>query len=172
MADAHRHIKHGLAVILLVLSYLAGTMGLFTSYYTNYHRQAFQSQIRQAPVAHLDKLSFSEQDFASIVWFDDHTEFEWKGRMYDVSEIKKDKNGYTILCKNDTMEEMLLSMIDLTKSGRQDGAKKGNPQPQFFSIGMDVQNTPVSKHSSLRRVTWVSFYLSVSPQISSPPPRG
>lgn len=166
------HIKHGSAIILLVLSYLAGTMGLFTSYYTNYHRQAFQSQIRQAPTAHLDKLSFSEQDFESIVWFDDRTEFEWEGRMYDVSEISQDKYGYTILCKNDTMEEMLLSLMDLTKSGQPGTGKKGNPQPQFFSHNPEPKraNLPIQSRQPLS--SWHSFYLSIAPQIPSPPPRG
>lgn len=146
-------------------------MGLFTTFYTYYHRQAFQSVVRQMPASGLEQLAFTTQEFKAINWFDYQKEFEWQGRMYDVSVITRTEHGYTILCKNDTMEEMLLSLIHATKNGRQHDTKKGNPQPQFFSQESDFSSAHVLNTQSLPLSSWRSFYLSLSPQISSPPPR-
>ena len=124
------------------------------------------------PTTGLDKLFFNEQEYSSIKWYDDRTEFEWQGRMYDVAGISKEKDGYSVLCKNDAMEEMLLSLIESVKGDRHQDTKKGNPQPQYLSPGFDIDTSLKWSAESLPLSKWQSLYISVPLPISSPPPRG
>src|SRR5436190_16687664 len=103
------------STVLLILLYAAGTAGLFTSWFTGHHRQYFQAQVKQTKDADLEKLFFSFEEYESIDWVEDGSEFEWKGKMYDVSHIEKTERGYEVVCENDELEEAIIAFLKKTK---------------------------------------------------------
>jgi hypothetical protein len=163
--------KSVFTILLLLLTYAIGTTGFFTAYYTAYHRQAFQVQVKETKPRELERLFFNEREFASIQWVETNTEFEWQGKMYDVSEIQKDPKGYVIICKNDTLEEMLLSFLKFTRDGKAgQGSKKGSPQPQFFSEAGAI-NLAIAFKENDHFAAWCnSFSHPATLLIFSPPP--
>ncbi len=164
-------MKQRYSIALLILIYAVGTIGLFTTYYTSYHRLAFQVQVRETKEDELTKLLFSEQEYESIVWMEEETEFEWHGKLYDVSKISRTKGGYMILCENDSLEEALLSFLKSTKGNRDDrGSTKGSPQPQFFSVGLIFTEMNLQKEREPLPST-LCFYCSIYPGIHLPPPK-
>ena len=163
--------KQTYIVVLLTGLYAIGTLGVFSSYYTLYHRQVFQAQVKEAREDRLEKLHFTEGAYKAIQWIEVELEFEWHGKMYDVHNISRTSDGYVVVCENDSLEEMLLAIIDLSKGSKEQGLKKGNPQPQFFYTYLEL--TPVGKSTVAEKSSShaPSFYHSIRPEISSPPPQ-
>jgi hypothetical protein len=158
------------STVLLILLYAAGTAGAFTTYYTYFHRQSFQAEIKKAKDSDLKRLSFSSEEYQSIEWIDDKTEFEWKGKLYDVSRVDKTIKGYEILCENDEFEEILMAFVKKTKAGSDQTIAKGNIQPQFFSnyiLNYSADIFLIDKGTPGR---FYFTYHSMSTEVSSPPP--
>jgi hypothetical protein len=164
--------NRALSIALLALVYAVGTVGVFSSYYTYYHRTAFQERVKETRQEELLKLVFSPQDYQSIEWMEEETEFEWQGKLYDVSSITQTSDGYVILCENDGLEEMLLSLINFTKENKEGQAgKKGNLQPQFFQEVMVAFANTKLHHENKISTQFNSLYCSRQPGSTSPPPK-
>ncbi len=163
--------QHTRSVILLAMIYLAGTLGVFTSYYTFYHRTFFQQSVKASGDSDLLCLVFTDQEYEAIDWIEDKTEFEWKGKLYDVSRITRTAEGFRVICKNDGLEEMLLDVIKMTQSGKEgQGMKKGNPQPQFCQT-FKVEQVKIYHHKEGKGPHVIpSFYLAIYPATFTPPP--
>jgi hypothetical protein len=154
-----------------ILLYLVGTMGIFSTYYTVHHRTAFQAQVRQEQHPGTLELVFSESDFARIQWIEEQTEFEWNGKLYDVAAIKRVDGNIVIRCENDSLEELLLSLVNPEKE--QPGGKlfKGSLQPMTFSAVL-IDLSPVlyeltSEHNA--SIIWSPIsYISGT---NTPPPK-
>jgi len=163
------NLKYG-SFLSLILLYVAGTMGIFSSYYTAYHRSVVRVEVKSAPEEGLVQLSFSEMEFNNIAWTEENTEFEWKGKMYDVSRIIHTPAGVLVLCENDSFEDLLVSLFNPDKQQDPGQSKKGSPQPQFFHHGWSPSNTVKINE----RATWTlmrpSLYTSRQVGISTPPP--
>lgn len=165
-------LKQGYSIVFLVLIYSIGTMGIFSTYYTQYHRDSFQLRVKETRAEELVKLVFSPQEFESIDWKEQGTEFEWQGKMYDVSKISKTDKGYIILCEHDSLEELLLTFLNVSKAHKEgSGNKKGNPQPQFLYTKevseLFVGHPDPRKYFSMH----ASLYCSICLGTSSPPPK-
>ena len=160
------------ATTLLIIMYAVGTVGIFTTYYTYHHRLFFQASIKESKDEELQNLFFTREEYESIEWIDDETEFEWHGKLYDVSKIYETRGGYMIVCENDSLEEMLMALFKATQGGEQrHGLEKGNPQPQFFCAIFSVLIASPSSGEERRLHERQSFYDSIQPEISSPPPK-
>jgi hypothetical protein len=155
---------------LLVLLYAVGTAGLFTSWFTSYHREAFQAQVKQAKASDLQRLFFSHDEYGTIEWIEDGAEFEWKGKMYDVSHIEKTSRGYEVLCENDELEEVLIAFLKKTRHNSDHPVTKGNPQPQFFSAYFLDYSSAIYLDVIPRQSRSYFAYHSLCGKVLAPPP--
>ena len=65
-------------------------------------------------------------------WIEEGKEFEFNGKLYDVSKIKRSANGFQVYCVNDSLEESFIAMFDQWKKSDSSGSKvKTIFQPQF-----------------------------------------
>ena len=159
--------------ILLSILYLGGTLGLFTGYYTAYHRTSFQAQVTKSDKNELTKLFFTDLEYQAIYWTEEGSEFKWLGKMYDVAELTRTKDGYKIICENDSLEELLISFMDMAKGSKSSqGIKKGNPQPQYFAAAHVVAQQVKAESGENTFPILVTLYSSIHPDILSPPPQG
>ena len=158
------------STIFLILLHVVGTVGVFSAYFTCYHRIAFQRNVKETPNTDLLKLAFTEKEYLSIQWVEKGTEFEWQGKMYDVSKISRTEKGYVMVCRNDSFEEMLLSFLKVAKRSQGQDTKKGNPQPQFFCsfYSFSLKSMPKQEKRVMR--IGCPCYCSIQPETSSPPP--
>ncbi len=153
------------------LLYLVGTMGIFSSYYTLHHRTAFQTQVKQERHSGIEELIFSEADFARIQWMEDQKEFEWNGKLYDVASISRAGGQVVVRCENDSLEELLLSLVNPEKE--QPGGKllKGSPQPITFSVA-PVHLSPALYELTSEQNACVNWFpISSIPGTTTPPPK-
>ena len=159
------------SIVFLILIYAMGTVGVFSAYYTCYHRLDFQVKVKENKDADLQKIVFTEKEYQSIQWVELETEFEWQGKMYDVSKITRIGEGYVLLCENDSFEDMMISFFKFGKGTASQNIKKGNPQPQFFcSIYKLPLRSGIGHKKEIHNPSY-SLYHSIRPEISSPPPR-
>ena len=164
--------KHAYPIVLLALIYVVGIFGVFTSYYTVYHRLSFKAHVKETREDRQEKLFFTEQAYQAIEWVEEESEFEWQGKMYDVSNISKTRKGYVIVCEHDSFEEMLLAFIDMTKGSKEpQGLKSGNLQPQFFCSACDLTSERFETSTKKLFQNSESLYYSFQPEVSSPPPK-
>ena len=158
------------SIVFLILIYAMGTVGVFSAYYTCYHRLDFQVKVKEIKDADLQKIVFTEKEYQSLQWVELETEFEWQGKMYDVSKIIRTEDGYLVLCENDSFEDMMISFF---KSGKETASQriiKGSPQPQFYcSIYTFPLRSGIAHEKKIHHSSY-SFYHSIRPEISSPPP--
>src|SRR5580704_11235044 len=108
-------------VLFLITAYLSGFVGIFFSLYLNLHRSTFQEFVQKSDTSTQEILFFSEPDFSQINWTEKGREFEWKDKMYDVSTIRKTKEGYLVFCLNDDEEEGFIRLFDTWKKSNSSG---------------------------------------------------
>ncbi len=102
---------------------------------------------------------------------EDETEFEWQGKLYDVSSISKTMDGYKIVCEHDSLEELLLTLLKSAQGGEKNrGQTKGSPQPQFLSSIMGIQPAITSSIVAGQTQFLQSSYPTIRPEVLSPPP--
>jgi len=150
--------------------YMLGTMGIFSSYYTLHHRTSFQSWVKSAEQSELEEVVLTEAEFKGIQWIEEDTEFEWKGKLYDVSAITRENGHVIIQCENDNLEEMLMSLVNPDKEKAGGKASKGSLQP----LSQPVTNSWSPMLTELFigtnfRVCW--YPVSATPDVVAPPPR-
>ena len=90
--------------------------------------------------------------------------------MYDVSGIIHTETGIDILCENDSLEEMLISLFNPDKQHDAGQAKKGNPQPQFFQQDRSMFSATAFREHQKYAEACPSCYHSHKGCISHPPP--
>jgi hypothetical protein len=154
---------------IFLLAYLCGSMGIFTSGFLDYHRNGFQELVRESP-AGVEKLVFTPSTFQLIQWEKEGEEFEWQGKMYDVSKIEKTKNAITIECVHDDLEDAILSFLDVKGQQSASTRAKGKIQPLYFQ-GLLEYNFLRPASRSLSGPPDHSSKDPKSPEIPSPPPR-
>ena len=161
-----------LNTVLLLVFYSVGTMGIFTSYYCSHHKLSFQASVKATGDADLQSIFFTRQEYQSIQWTESETEFEWQGKMYDVSKIYEKGEGYVIVCENDSLEEMLMALFNSASPGKEgQGSQKGNPQPQFLSPLYKVDPFACCPRETNQYSSVESLYHSIKLEITLPPPR-
>ncbi len=163
--------KRAYSIVFLILIYALGTVGFFSAYYTCYHRLDFQVKVKETKDTDLQKIVFTEKEYQSIQWVESETEFEWQGKMYDVSKITRTEEGYVVLCENDSFEDMMISFFKFGKGTTNQSIKKGSPQPQFFCSIYTLPFRSGPAHEKKIHHAPYSFYHSIRPEISSPPPK-
>lgn len=155
----------------LTMLYMVGTMGIFSSYYTLHHRTTVQSRVKSAGESALEVVILTEAEYQNIQWIDKETEFEWKGKLYDVASITRANGNVTIQCENDSLEEMLLSLVNPDKEKAGGKLFKGSLQPMtFLTAGIELSPSwyelPAGQTTSFR---WAPI-LSI-PGTDTPPPK-
>jgi hypothetical protein len=163
-----RHlIVRSLFSVLLMASFLLSMTAVFSTYFTFFHRVHFQTEIKSRKETDLLRFSFTEKEFKAIQWEEVNREFQFKGKMYDVSSIEQEDGRYIIHCENDSIEDMLLSLLKLP------GQKTKSKSPQLqLSEAIDVQPLPVQHASTTPVETYYSVSLPfVSLESLSPPPK-
>jgi hypothetical protein len=139
--------------------------------YLDLHRSSFQEFVAESDPAGQQKLFFTEKDFSKINWFEKDREFEWNGKMYDVSSIEKIKEGYHILCVNDEQEESFLALFDSWKKSNTPTSKaKIIFQPQFCSALL-FENSRGGTSFKPDFSFIMRFYNPPFDKAPSPPPR-
>jgi len=126
----------------LVVAYISGSIGVFSTFYLGVHRYSFQEFVVESIPPDTEDLFFSEIDFKKIEWIEDGREFELSGKLYDVSKIEKTANGFHIYCVNDSLEENFIAMFDQWKKSNSPSSKiKTIFQPQFCNrIGFEYSD--------------------------------
>ncbi|HQQ97959.1 MAG TPA: hypothetical protein PLX35_11880 [Cyclobacteriaceae bacterium] len=154
----------------LAMLYMVGTMGIFSSYYTLHHRTAFQSWVKSVKKSGMEEVIVSEAEYQQIQWIEKDTEFEWKGKLYDVASIARGNGNVIIQCENDSFEEMLLSLINPEKEKAGGAAFKGSLQPITQPI---VQSWTPSLSEFITHSNFNTSWYPVSsiPGMRTPPPR-
>jgi len=139
--------------------------------YLEVHRNSFQSSISELPAHNAVKLSFSKKDFANIQWEEKFKEFEFDGKLFDVSKIERSKDGFEIYCVNDREEESIVALFkEWKKSNLPVSKTKVQLQPLFFSSSsISVEGFGTAKQIAFFEST--NDYNSEQLQIPSPPPR-
>lgn len=163
-----RHlIVRSLFSVLLIAAFLLSMMGVFSSYFAFFHRINFQTEIRSKKTTDLLSFSFTESEFKALQWEEVNREFQFKGKMYDVSSIEQKDGHYIIHCENDSIEDMLLSLLKLP------GQKSKSKSPQLqISEATEVIQLPLQHVSATTVETHYSVTLPfVSLESLSPPPR-
>lgn len=151
---------------LLIVPYLAYLVGMFSPYISFFHRSTFQARVVELNQESLTTLVVSSAEFEKIKWTEAHKEFEYFGKMYDVSKIEQNGNQYSIYCENDSFEDLF---IDWLKSASKSKSKV-MPQIQFveplvdFECMQSFQN--IAYHDCFEK-----GYLSILRELISPPPR-
>jgi len=145
-------------------------MGLFSNFYLSLHRTSFQEFVVEAVPSNTEKLFFSFADFSAIRWIDDEKEFKFNGKLYDVSKIERNAQGYYIYGVNDSLEEGFIAMIDHWKKSNSPGGKaKAIFQPQFCNP-LDVEEMGQKEVAPIRFSFKTSVYNPPLSQTPSPPP--
>lgn len=163
-----RHlIVRSLFSVLLIASFLLSMTGAFSTYFAFFHRVNFQSEVKAKKSTDLLTFSFSPSEFNHLSWEEVNREFEFKGKMYDVSSIEQVDGKYLIHCENDSIEDMLLSLLKLP------GQKSKSKSPQLqISEATEVIQLPVQHVSATTVETHYAVTLPfVSLESLSPPPR-
>jgi hypothetical protein len=157
----------GVLLSFFIALYAMSTLGLFSSYLTFYHRSAFQLQVIQVPHEALYTLNLTKEDFKKIIWLEANKEFEYNGKMYDVSKIEQNDFGYSILCENDTFEDLVMNWVKTT------GKTASNVilQIHFFEPIETFSCVAYVPQSNLIMSLINIHYSSVSKELITPPPR-
>lgn len=143
-------------------------MGIFSSDFLNYHRSSFQEFVRQS--RETEKLIFSKTDFQLIHWEEADKEFQWEGKMYDVSRIEKDSEVITIYCTHDEFEDAILNFFKLKGPQTDMPVAKGRIQPLYFQglIHYKVLSCIRQEYGQPFDDNWLD---PLHQEIPSPPPR-
>jgi hypothetical protein len=154
----------------LTMLYMLGTMGIFSSFYTLHHRTVFQSLVKSAHESGLEEVVVTEAEYRAIQWIEKDTEFEWKGKLYDVAAITRSNGNVIIQCENDSLEEMLLSLVNPDKEKAGNKMYKGSVQPLTQPTAHDW--CPSLSEVFVQPNFSASWYpVSAIPGLRTPPPR-
>jgi hypothetical protein len=163
-------LKNTLILAGILITYLTGTFGVFTTCFQSYHQSLFQQKVQRQEVEESEKLFFTFKEYKSISWIEKGKEFEWNGEMYDVNKLEKTNGGFVIYCENDGLEELLISFIKSIKREMEGNPTNLTIQPQFFQTLF--QYTFFRNPFLLTKTTSgiLIFYKSVSLSVLVPPP--
>ena len=153
---------------LLLVPYLIGMMGMFTSYFTFFHRTNFQSAVTALKDDRLERIVFSATQFEKTRWTDGRKEFEHDGKMFDVARIERQGDYYFVYCENDSLEDLLIGYL------RANGSKTKNAvifHVQFFEP-LRIFDCNIAALRLVRpNPTATDLYRSIPQELNTPPPR-
>lgn len=154
----------------LTMAYLGSAVGVFSSLYLNLHRSSFQELAIESNSTNQEKLLFTAKEFSTIHWLEKGREFEWNGKMYDVSSIEKTKEGYQLYCVNDEAEESFVALFNTwKKSSAPNGNLKFQMQPQFCNALSFLSEEQVQMNRIYFSLASPSYH-SPGDRADSPPP--
>jgi len=154
-------------LLLLIIPYTMSVVGVFSSYFTFYHRSAFQTHVSSLNNQDLHVLVVSVSEFENIEWIENEKEFEYNGKMYDVAKIEHQGDKYQIYCENDFLEDLLITLL---KTGGKSKCKV-NPSIQFIESLPDFQCNNFEPESKEEKRVIHNFYYSIFQELITPPPR-
>lgn len=121
-------------------------------------REDMEQQIRENPnESELNMLVVTNQEFDNLHWTRAHKEFEYKGDMYDVIQIKSSGNTKKIFCLNDAREKKLMAQYRAHQRTRKKSKQVLNktefskyfPAENHFSITSVASEVVYSEHPIL-----------------------
>ena len=139
--------------------------------YLNAHRSSFQAAVSESLPLNIEKLFFPKKEFEKIEWEEKFKEFEFDGKLFDVSKIERTKDGFEVYCVNDSEEESIIALFKEWKKSNLPVSKiKTQIQPLFFSSSpINVERPDTVKAIAYTEST--DNYNAEELQIPSPPPR-
>jgi len=146
-------------------------VGVFSTLYLSLHRSSFQEFAVESLPSNTEKLFFPRSDFSKIEWIEGGKEFEFKGKLYDVSKIERTADGFYVYCVNDSLEESFIAIFDQWKKNNVPVSKvKTIFQPQFCSR-LGFENVEGTEIVPVEFFFKSSSYNPPTNRIPSPPPR-
>lgn len=155
----------------MVVAYISSSIGVFSTFYLDLHRISFQELVIESNSSNTEKLFFPVSDFFKIEWLEDGREFEFKGRLYDVSRIEQTAEGFQVYCVNDSLEENIIAMFDQWKKSNSPSSKvKAIFQPQFCNR-LDFENIDRLENIQVEFPFDSPYYTAPVSTTPSPPPK-
>ena len=155
----------------MVVAYISSSIGVFSTFYPDLHRISFQELVIESNSSNTEKLFFPVSDFFKIEWLEDGREFEFKGRLYDVSKIEQTAEGFQVYCVNDSLEENIIAMFDQWKKSNSPSSKvKAIFQPQFCNR-LDFENIDRLENIQVEFPFDSPYYTAPVSTTPSPPPK-
>gem|GEM_PF-5359502 len=143
-------------------TYLTGSTGFFSSYFLDLHRE----NIHREPPRQTEEIFFSTATFQRLAWTKRGQEFEWQGKMYDVTSLVRKGDGVVLSCFRDGAEEDLLAMLTSWRKSHPTG--KGQLQPQCCQ---PLPAWRVTSRNQAPMPVWPGNILEGQTRRESPPPR-
>jgi hypothetical protein len=163
-----RPLRKPYLLLIVLVPYLASTMGVTAFYFGYQYRHFFQELIRSSEDEDLSVITFSTAEFKSIEWTEENREFTLDGKMYDVARVEKKNGVYSVYCEHDAFED---AMIAWMKINGQKSKSKNNPVTPFFEMKAGFECQPgFSEHQKNTKQPYC-FYTSYEPELHTPPPR-
>jgi hypothetical protein len=168
IAAMSKAIIHRAIFPSLLLPYLISLVGMFSTYFAFFHRDSFQVEVRNSDENELKTLSFTPEEFESLVWTDGQKEFERGGKMFDVAKIERQGKNYVIYCENDFLEDVLIAFLK-TSGGK--SKSKGIAHVQFIEPIPDFKINSISANGHQTNDFQSDLYRFTLLEKSTPPPR-
>jgi hypothetical protein len=133
----------------------------------------------ETPVSRLVCVIVPAEKLNTICWTEDR-EFSFEGKMYDLVKKEKYADGSVhFYCLNDSKEDELLNKLDENLASQLDAGKNTNSKTgklilkllAFDYFSQPASNTIYLESVSCLKQNFILHYLSLSREISSPPPR-
>jgi hypothetical protein len=163
-----------LVPIVLLCIYLCGSGGMYYTFrivqYSNYLQ--VRKQIRDNLLSNeLTLLIINSKELASVHWKQDGKEFEYRGELYDVSNLVNKKEASYIYCFKDAREKQLLSVYEQKKNNNRQ-SEKYLTKIQYTAciLPQNLKETlPVVEHTTY--LFQNEILVSPFADIHSPPPK-
>ena len=144
-------------------------MGIFSIVFLETHKASFQSFTKSKETDTEQKVFFTKEEFLKINWIEEDEEFEWRGKLFDVSKIEQRGNGFLIHCENDQWEEEFISLFSSWKDQKHpDGKLKFFFQPMCLAEKFLLHFPPTSTKLNCNEATRLGS--DIHSQLISPPP--
>ncbi|GAB1444864.1 MAG: hypothetical protein KF860_12155 [Cyclobacteriaceae bacterium] len=153
---------------------MIASLGFFDSNLVLLHQAAYQSYVTMADTSELTVLHFSEEEFERLNWTEKGREFQWQEKMFDISSIEKNDDGYRVTCKHDVVESFVVKALTPLKNGGSNNLPVKKRSRKGFSTKHFAQKilkiAPVETHCKMIRFEPIQKPSQAFNEIISPPP--